>query len=117
MSLEDYRWIYLLYSECSEVLTEEERKIYFAHDLQLINDRIKEESQKLVEQLQESLGLIRHSECILDLAYQRTVLKDCVDIAANPKQLKEQYSLIPKKKLIVMRELESMLSRENEKIS
>lgn len=113
MKMEQNRWLYELYWECTDVLTVEERDIYFAHELHLINEQIEKEMVELYKSVNESLGLIRHSERLLDLACQRAVLKDCVEDTT----LKNKYSLIPKRKLVAMRELESSLSRESQKIS
>lgn len=113
MKLEQKRWIYELFWESGDLLTVEERAIYFAHELHLVNEEIEKEMAQLYRSHNESLGLIRHSEKLLDLACTRVILKDC----AEDTTLKNKYSLIPKKKLLAMKDLESSLSRETQKIS
>lgn len=112
MRLEQNRWLYELYWTCTEILTEEEREIYFARYLDDIEKLIHEEHTKLNQSLDDSIGLIRHSERLMDLACTRVVLKDFVEDTA----LKDQYPSIPKKKLLEMGKLESYLSREGQAI-
>lgn len=114
VNLDEHKWILELYHGCGHILTDDEKAIYFAHEFDFVDSRIKNEFKKMGECLDSSLGLIRYSESILNLACQRAVPKECVDIAAYPK-LKKKFDTIPMKKKREMQKLEEFMFRELQK--
>jgi len=110
--LTEYRWILDIYLAAGNVLTEEERNIYFSAELQGIDTRIRQEYEKLNERYDSSLGLILHAENVRDLASKRAVLRECVDDIIP--DAKSRYLLIPQHKRADMLRIEADIYREFE---